>query len=547
MRQPLAVRWALIGSVALFGAIAIAPVVFMLGSTAFVDGRLDPAAYRDVLTEGRQWALLGNTVALGGMATLGALVLGLPYAYFLARWEFPLRRLFSVVYVIPLLCPPLILAWGWTRMPEWLLLGDLKGMPGTAFVFAVCYYPFVTMFATRSFRSIDAGLEEAAVLSGGRLLALRRVTLRLALPAILSGSLLVFLFSISDFALPDFVSTLGPKLNVYAGEIFFRAKRLGSSAEATAASVPLVALTGAALLMILRLRGHRPTTAVAGDFRAAPRRRPGRAVALAATGWCSLVIGISVAGPFGTLLAKAGSLENYKKAITNPGARSDILTSLGSSATAATAMTLLGFALALTIVSWRRRHHAARAGILEAVVLLPLAVPALMMGVGLIRIWNRPTPFFDAVYTSQAIVVLVCIARYLPFPVLALESSLSRIDPSLDEAGALSGASWARRLGRISWPLLRHGFSAAWILAFVFSMRELDTMVLLPSGNESLAFRVFNEVHFGRDPEIASICLILVFLIALPPVLYSLVTTRGVDPFRDPTVPAPTGGDQKSE
>ena len=63
------------------------------------------------------------------------------------------------------------------------------------------------------------------------------------------------------------------------------------------------------------------------------------------------------------------------------------------------------------------------------------------------------------------------------------------------------------------------------------TMRELDTMVLIAAGNDSLPFRVFNEIHFGRDPEIAAICLIMVFLIALPLVLYALLFPRRLDAF----------------
>ncbi len=531
MRLPASARWTLRGAILAFALVTLLPIAIMLVGAFRVDGQWSLAAYGDVLVEARQWSLLGNTVLLGSLGTAGALILGLPYAFFIARTEFPLRRFFAVAHVAPILMPPLILAWAWTRTPEWFVVRDLRGMIGCAVVFALCYYPFITLLASRAFRSTDASLEEAARLAGGRRRSLVSVSLRLALPSILSGALLAFIFIISDFALPDFISTIGPKQNVYAGEIFFRSKRLGSTSEATAASVPLMLLTGAALAIVLWLRGRRSYRVVSGDFRPPERIRLGAAGAAGAFLHCAFVIGISVVAPFGALIANTRGLEAFEKAITNPGARKDIVTTLATASLAATIMVVLGFLLAYAIAHLREHGRRKRALTLESVTILPLAIPALMMGVGLIRLWNRPEPFFDTVYTTQGIVVLVYIARYLPFPVVALTAGLSRLDTSIEEAGAVAGARFFTRVRLVLLPLLRHSLIASWILAFLFSMRELDTMVLIAAGNDSLPFRVFNEIHFGRDPEIAAICLIMVFLIALPLVLYALLCPKRLDAF----------------
>lgn len=530
MILPGGVRWTLRIAIAVFAFIVLLPLAIMLVTAFRVDGAWSFAAYKGVLVEARQWSLLGNTVALGLLGTGGAVLLGLPYAFLISRTDLPLRRLFSILYIVPILTPPLILAWGWTRTPDWMIMGNVTGLIGCGFVFALCYFPFVTLLTSHALSSIDAGVEESARLVGGRRAAIWNVTLRLAMPAILSGALLAFVFIISDFALPDFISTIGPKQNVYAGEIFFRAKRLGSSAEATAASLPLLVLTGIALAVILRLRGHRSYAVVGGNFRAPERLRLGL-YKLPAFLFCSAVVGLAVIAPFATIIRIAGGLDSFEKAITNPGARKDILTSLGSSVTAATCMVVLGFLLAYAIQQMARRGRRRRSALLEWLAILPLAVPALMAGVGMIRLWNRPQPVFDQVYTTQIIVVLVCIARYIPFAVIAIGSALRQVDDEIEEAGALAGASFLARLRLLLAPLLRDGLFAAWILTFIFSMRELDTMVLIPAGNDSLPFRVFNEIHFGRDPEIAAICLIMVFLISLPLLLYWLVSSRRLNPF----------------
>jgi iron(III) transport system permease protein len=97
---------------------------------------------------------------------------------------------------------------------------------------------------------------------------------------------------------------------------------------------------------------------------------------------------------------------------------------------------------------------------------------------------------------------------------------------SQEESAQLSGAGPARRMLRIVAPTLRPSLLGAWAMVFVLSMRELDGAILVPAANHTVIFRVFNQIHFGRDDFVAALCLLIIFFLFLPGLLWSLLAGR---------------------
>ena len=181
-----------------------------------------------------RWRLLGNSVGIAGIAAVVALLLGVPYALLLARTDAPLRGILGALYAAPLVLPPLLVAFAWTFLPgfapppkfvaddpaDW---GGVASAVRAGFLLGLCYFPLVVLFARRALSQLPASLEESARLAGGPWLALRRVTLPLASPGVLVGGLFVFLFSLNDFSLVDylnFVRPTGERISVYPYESF---------------------------------------------------------------------------------------------------------------------------------------------------------------------------------------------------------------------------------------------------------------------------------------------------------------------------------------
>jgi iron(III) transport system permease protein len=110
-----------------------------------------------------------------------------------------------------------------------------------------------------------------------------------------------------------------------------------------------------------------------------------------------------------------------------------------------------------------------------------------------------------------------------------MSGAVAALGPRLEEAAQLSGAGPARRLLRVVAPSLLPSLLGSWALVFVLAMRELDGAILVPAANHTVIFRVFNQIHFGRDDFVAALCLLIVFFLLLPGLLWSLFAKRRVE------------------
>ena len=167
---------------------------------------------------------------------------------------------------------------------------------------------------------------------------------------------------------------------------------------------------------------------------------------------------------------------------------------------------------------------------LELLCLLPLALPAILFGIGAVFVWS--TPATADLYDSGAMAVMLFAGRYVAFPVLLLAGAVASLDRRLEESAALSGAGPASRLFRIVTPELRGSLAGSFVLVFVFCMRELDSAILVPAANHTAILRVFNGVHFGRDEYVAALALLLIFAILLPGTLWSLFAKKRLEVMR---------------
>jgi len=546
------------------------PVLVMLG-------RVDGASLAS-LGDPRILSLLGRTLLLG-CATAGlALLLGVPFGFLVARTDLPGASWLRPLGVVPLLLPPLLIAISWSA------LSDLRGAPSAILCLAASTFPLVALFTARAFERIDARREEAALVAGG-LRAVLRMELPLVLPAALCGACLAFTFAVNDFSVPDFVSSVGVKFNVYADEIFFNWTQVGEPGLAVATALPLIALSLGALLPVLALRRRGALATLDSDFaRPAPLRLgrlrwPAFAFALGlvvlaglaplarlaweASGgprtWRHDAVAAVLAGEeppdAAELPARTSSPAPLEDADGAPAltwsqrlaaaprvlpeqwailrrafaqalerSREDLRNSIAYAGGAALLTTLAGLVLGHALERARRRRLA-RA--LEALALLPLAAPAVLFGIGAIVLWNRD--WSAAFYDGGWMVVALFAGRFAAFAILIQSGAVASLDRELEESAALCGAGPARRLVRVVAPALRGTLAGSFVLVFVFAMRELDAAILVPAANHTAVLRVYNGVHFGRDDYVAALALLLAFAILLPGLLWSLFARRRLE------------------
>jgi ABC-type Fe3+ transport system permease subunit len=342
-----------------------------------------------------------------------------------------------------------------------------------------------------------------------RLILFRCITLPLLAPSIASGFLFVFLLALVEFAVPSLL-----QVNVYAVEIFGRFSASYDSAEAAAQALPLL-MGGAAIVAGWALW-----------IRPRQGRLPGRASGSAlrpSAGWAwrvgvawswVLVSGASFL-PLGLLFRQSLPLSSYREVWQT--AHDEIASSLLLAALSATALTVL--ALAMAYLS-RTRSITARAYLSS---LLPFLVSGPLLGIGFILVWNRPgMPSW--IYDTPAVLVLACVARLLFFAYLALRAALHDLPPRLEEAASVLGVPWWRQVFGILIPLASPVIVGVWGLGFVFSLRELDTAVLVaPPGWTPLSVRLFGLMHYGPSRFVAALSVVTAAIILFAAILTTVV------------------------
>lgn len=240
-----------------------------------------------------------------------------------------------------------------------------------------------------------------------------------------------------------------------------------------------------------------------------------------------LVVGLAVALPITGLALKAGGLQTYREVWQDrvgPGSPSnEVMWTLWFAFGAAILCLPLAFVLG---------HHAARTGKLTwmALAILPLAVPPIFLGAGYLQLFNTPmlsfdgrNPFLDQDGPRLAS-MLMMVAKYAPFAIVALWAAFLEIDPRLEEAAASSGVKPLDRALGVLVPLVKPALALSFVLVFVLGLREIDTIVLLSS--DTVMRRIYTMVHYLRDAEVAGLCVILVLIELIPLAALALLMPR---------------------
>src|SRR6202166_1059589 len=170
----------------------------------------------EILAEPFTWRVLANTVQFALIALAVAMLFGLPAAWLFARTDLPGKVLLSTLMTVGLLIPGFASAMGWLFLLHpriglvngWLMAHldlsqppfDIAGIVGMGWVQGLNLAPLAFIMTAAGFRSMDASLEEAAQMHGGRpITVLRRITVRLAWPGILAAAIYIFMTAFAAF------------------------------------------------------------------------------------------------------------------------------------------------------------------------------------------------------------------------------------------------------------------------------------------------------------------------------------------------------------
>ena len=456
---------------------------------------------KKLILSARQLHLLKNSVLLAGSATCLALFFGISYAVFIERISIPARSFFAITYLIPILIPPYIQAIVWDS-----LIYDTHYSPSfspfwaASLCLALSYFPYITLLTIGGLRGIDTGCEEVGLIHRGPWPTLTRVSLPMITPHILTGALFVFVFSIIDFGVPDIF-----RLRVYPVEIFIQFSGLYDERAAIVLAFPLlIIIASLILLQIIFMKGKSymkfSYSAVQRPFWTSRRAR------LLATIFVSGVLFLSSIIPVVVLTKRIGSFEILADVLRT--SWYDLFYSLVMAFLGGLIMAVMAFSVAYFL---ERMCEGKRKFLWEYLTQLPFAIPAILLGIALIKLWNQP--FLARFYQSPFMVLLGYVAHYVPFSIRTMASFFKQVNPRLEEAAYLVTTNWLRIMGRILLPLTKRGILIAFFIGFVLSLGDLGvTLLIIPPGLSTIPIKIYNYMHYGAEERVAALCLTLVVL-----------------------------------
>lgn len=510
--------------------IGLLPMLAMVNSSLHVEGAFSLRIYEALYASAQQqMPLMGHSLLLSATVSLCTTAVGIPLGLLLGKTDLPLRRALGAMLTVPLLIPPYVIAVAWSAVlgskglvgrilpsgASEFLSSKLFGFYGCAWVLVSAYLPMVILLTIVHVGAVNPRLEEAGRLVSPWPRVLARITLPLALPGIVFASALVFLLTFGEVGVPTYF-----RYPVYPLDILTRVAAFYDFGAATAAAMPMVAVTLAVLgleYLFLHKRGIRLSATVAPKSTETPIEL-GRWRLLGLVLVCGFVF-LTVALPLASLLVQTASPSIFIAAFTR--ASDSIVRSLAFALIGATLLSVLGFFCGYLVHNQERLLGRS----IDALALFVFTLPGTVIGIGLISLWN--TPMTNAIYGSAAIIILGYLAQYTVLPLRITSASLAHIPKSLEQAAWLCGADWFTTLGRVVVPLAQRGLIGAWLIGYVFCLRDLGiSMVVYPPGSDTLPVRIFTLMANGAPSTTAALCLILIVLTLLPLGIASLWLRR---------------------
>ncbi|BED89196.1 iron ABC transporter permease [Pseudoalteromonas sp. MM1] len=442
------------------------------------------ASDTSTLFDSHNLKILGNTLSLMGLTVLGSILIGVPLAFISAYVHLPFKKIWLVIFAAPLAIPSYIGAF--TLYAAFGPGGEINnllgfetppmyGLSGAAIVMTLYTFPFVMMTTRSSLLSLDASMVNAARTLG---MSMTQSVFKVILPRVVNGiaagSLLVALYTLSDFGTPAMM-----RLDTFTRVIYveYNAFALGRAAML---SLQLMVIVGFLLLVESQIK--------------TASERHGRPLVLFPNKW-QITAMIAAFGPI-LLLAIGLPLAIFFVWLARDGYSNFDFSIAWNSAYASAIAAIVAVIVAVPVA------HAALSGkagrIMERVTYFGFGIPGIVMGTALVY-GGLQLPFL---YQTLALLIIAYMLRFLPLAVGSIRTSTEHLDQSLIKSARVLGASPREAFTRITLPLTMRGIIAGAALVFLESMRELEATLLLgPTGFETLStylWRVYEAGYFGR-------------------------------------------------
>lgn len=494
------------------GAVAILPLVYLIVRSTDATSQT-----WDVILRPETLWLFARSLALTAAVTGACIAIGVPLAWLTTRTDLPARRIWATLFALPLAFPSYVFAlslqgaFGDRGLIASILapfgvesIPTISGFVGAFLALTLLCFPYTYLVAAAGFRGLDPSFDEASrTLGQDRRATFRRVTLPLLRPSIAAGALLVALYTLHDFGAVSLM-----RYETFTQAIFVQYRSAFDRTPAAILSLMLVAVAIVILAIEQRARGraryHRSGIGAS---------RPPTPLALGRWRWpaigaSGLVVAVSLVAPISVLAFWL-----------NRGVRNDVAFDFTwSAAIGSLELSILGagiiLAASIPVAVLAARYPGRLSALVERAAHVGYALPGLVVGLSFVFLSVRTLP---GLYQSIALVLLAYLVLFLPQSSQPLTAAIQQVNPRFEEAARTLGHGRVRAFGAVVLPRVAAPALAGAALVFLTAMKELPaTLLLRPTGFETLATEIWAWTSAGRLSQAAAPAILLIVMCAIP-------------------------------
>ncbi|MDR1178890.1 MAG: iron ABC transporter permease [Spirochaetales bacterium] len=494
------------------------------------------------------WRPLLNSLAMASCVSVLSILVGSVIAWLMVRSDLPGKKFLSLIMIVPYMLPSWTKSMAWRvvfknsrvggqtgflaslgiDVPNWLAYGPIP----IVIVLTVHYYTYAYLLVSAALSSLNSELEEMGEISGAsKIQILKKITMPLVLPAILSSFILTFSKTIGTFGVPAF---LGMSVNFYTiSTMLYSTAKQGEANTGYAIACILIIISSIFIYLNQKAIGSRKSFAtITGKGGHSNPIRLGKFKYFIVTLlWLFILCG--VVGPIIILTIDTFMLKRGVYAISNfslhfwtgksidglwggtPGVLANplfwtylwntvklvVLTSV----IAGVAGQITGYIISRSRGKWTSK-------LIEQLAFIPYLIPSIAFGAIYLSMFAARHLFIPSLYGTFALLVLVSAVKHLPFSCRSGVANMMQISVELEEAAGIAGSSFIRRLTRIVIPLSKGGLFSGIMLIFISIIKELDLLIMIITPKmKTLSILAYEYASENFDPY-ANVVAVIMFL-----------------------------------
>lgn len=483
------------------------PILNILKESFLYNGEVSMHHYSKIFGLSYNVGIVLNTLKLGITVSILSTIIGFIFAYATAYVEMANKKVMNAIAILPIISPPFvislsaILLFGRIGLISRGIFGienaQIYGFRGLVLVQTLTFFPVAYLVMVGLLQKIDPSVEEASRdLGASRFKVFSTITLPLMVPGIANAALLVFIQSVSDFGNP---MVIGGNYTTMAVQIYMQGIGSLDMSGATALAILLFTISVSAFLIQKFYIGKKSYITVTGKV---SRRRVLITNKKIVTPLSILIFAISIfvglmyilipIGAFVKLWGVDYSLTlDHVKYVLNIGIK-PVIDTLKLAVIATPIAGILGMIIAFLVI---RKSFIGR-GYIDFTTMLSIAIPGTVVGLGYVITYNKP----PIVLTGTGIILVIAfIMRSMPVGIRSGMASLSQIDPSIEEAASVLGASSRKVFTSVTLPMIKPAFFSGLVYSFARSMTLVSTIIFLVSAKYSLlTVTTMSQIDQGR-------------------------------------------------